>query len=179
MTKSPPFTRSVPLLLSLHWLPVNFGRVFKISLLTCKRLHEKGACTSSLHCFPHHSHPVIMQCDQAKELVCQSLGSRPQARAQEHFYSCCFISLEQPPAVSPFTHFSWYLLGSISKTHLLWLGLSPYWHQHTRWPVDVTELLHRFCCWTPIQLLHATEAGFAHRYWCSRNLIDWLIDWKL
>ena len=39
--KSPPFTRSVPLLRSLHWLPVKFRISFKISLLTCKTLHEK------------------------------------------------------------------------------------------------------------------------------------------
>ena len=33
--KSPPFTHSVPLLRSLHWLPVKFRTVFKISLLIC------------------------------------------------------------------------------------------------------------------------------------------------
>ena len=41
VTKSPPFTRSVPLLRSLHWLPVKFRIFFKISLLTYKTLHEK------------------------------------------------------------------------------------------------------------------------------------------
>ena len=39
VTKSPPFTRSVPLLRSLHWLPVKF----KICLLTYKALHEEQA----------------------------------------------------------------------------------------------------------------------------------------
>ena len=37
VTKSPPFTRSVPLLRSLHWLPVRFRILFKISLLTYKK----------------------------------------------------------------------------------------------------------------------------------------------
>ena len=41
VTKSPPFTHSVPLLCFLHWLPVKFRILLKISLLTCKTLHEK------------------------------------------------------------------------------------------------------------------------------------------
>ena len=41
VTKSPPFTRSVPLLRSLHWLPVKDRVHFKICLLTYKVLHKK------------------------------------------------------------------------------------------------------------------------------------------
>ena len=41
VTKSPPFTRSIPLLRSLHWLPVGFRILFKINLLTDKTLREK------------------------------------------------------------------------------------------------------------------------------------------
>ena len=41
VTKSPPFTRSFPLLRSLHWLPVRFRILFKINLLTYKSLREK------------------------------------------------------------------------------------------------------------------------------------------
>ena len=41
VTKSPPFTSSVPLLCSLHCLPVKFRVLFKISFLTYKTLHEK------------------------------------------------------------------------------------------------------------------------------------------
>ena len=41
VTKSPPFTRSLPLLRSLHWLPVWFRILFKINLLTYKTLSEK------------------------------------------------------------------------------------------------------------------------------------------
>ena len=41
VTKSPPFTRSIPLLRSLHWLPVKFRILFKINLLTYKTLREK------------------------------------------------------------------------------------------------------------------------------------------
>ena len=41
VTKSPPFTRSVPLLRSLHWLPIKYRVHFKIRLLTYKALHEE------------------------------------------------------------------------------------------------------------------------------------------
>ena len=41
VTKSPTFTHSLPLLPSLHWLPVRFRILFKINLLTYKTLREK------------------------------------------------------------------------------------------------------------------------------------------
>ena len=41
VTKSPPFTRSDPLLRSLHWLPLKHRVHFKICLLTYKALHEE------------------------------------------------------------------------------------------------------------------------------------------
>ena len=41
VTKSPPFTRSIPLLRSLHWLPVRFRILFKINLFTYRTLREK------------------------------------------------------------------------------------------------------------------------------------------
>ena len=47
VTRSPPFTRSIPLLRSLRWLPVRFGILYKINLLTYKTLRAKTACLSS------------------------------------------------------------------------------------------------------------------------------------
>ena len=41
VTKSPPLTRSITLLCSLHWLPVRLGILFKINLFTYKTLREK------------------------------------------------------------------------------------------------------------------------------------------
>ena len=41
VTKSLPFTRSAPLLRSLHWLPVKYRVHFKICFLTYKALHEE------------------------------------------------------------------------------------------------------------------------------------------
>ena len=49
VTKSPPFTCSIPQLRSLHWLPVRFRILFKINLLTYKTLCKKTACSSSFH----------------------------------------------------------------------------------------------------------------------------------
>ena len=61
VTKSPPFTRSVPLLHSLHWLPVKYRVHFKICLLTYKALHEEQ---------PVYLHSLI-----AISLPSRSLGS--------------------------------------------------------------------------------------------------------
>ena len=69
----PPFTCSVPLLCSLHCLPVNFRVDFKICLLTYMALREKQPIFTP--CLPHHSHPGHQ--DQTKESICWSLGSRP------------------------------------------------------------------------------------------------------
>ena len=45
------------------------------------------------------------------------------------------------------------------------------------WPVDVTELFPRVCCWTLIRLSH--HWAYLHwGYWCYRSLIDWSIDWS-
>ena len=41
VTKSLPFVHSVPVLRSLHWSPIKFRILFKMSLLTYKTLHEK------------------------------------------------------------------------------------------------------------------------------------------
>ena len=61
VTNSPPFTRSVPLLRSLHWLPVKYRVHFKICLLTYKALHEEQ---------PVYLHSLI-----ATSLLSRQLGS--------------------------------------------------------------------------------------------------------
>ena len=61
VTKSPPFTRSVPLLRSLHWLPVEYRVHFKICLLTDKALREEQ--------------PVYLRSLIATSLPSRSLGS--------------------------------------------------------------------------------------------------------
>ena len=87
-------------------------------------------------CLQFHSHPDHW--DQTKTSICRSLESRPSLM-QEHLFEtttrCLFVQ-------------SFQLLPS---RNILRLPL-PYRHQHTPWPVDVTELLHRFCCLKPIWL---------------------------
>ena len=58
--------------------------------------------------------------------------------------------------------------------HISLMWPFPHRHQHARWPVNVTELLHRIC-WTPIRL-PGHWAWLRPGYWCYRNLMDWLIE---
>ena len=74
VTRSPPFTRSIPLLRALHWLPVRFRILLKINLSTYKTLHEKQTVyvpSMLAALFPSRSLRSKMI------MVCQSLGSRP------------------------------------------------------------------------------------------------------
>ena len=88
VTKSPPFTRSVSLLLSLHWLPAKYRVHFKICLLAYKALHEE--------------HPVYLHSLIATALPSRSLRSNrgitlsiPRIRANTgtRAFSSCANSL--------------------------------------------------------------------------------------
>ena len=57
ITKSPPFTLSLPLLRSLRWLPVWFRILFKINLSTYKTLRGKQHVIFT-PCLPYHFHSV-------------------------------------------------------------------------------------------------------------------------
>ena len=97
--------------------------------------------------------------------------------------------LEQPSAVCPFSCFSCYFQETSEDTSL-WLGLSPVDNSlrdnllmlrtvssillFSTDSADATEMLHWFCCWTPIPLL-CHWALLCRRYWRYRYLIDWLI----
>ena len=102
VTKSPPFTRSVPILRSLHWLPVIFKILFKINLLTYKPTHEKqpvylhSTLAASL---PSHS----LRSNKGISLLVPRVKTNSGARA---FRSCAPFSLEQPATVCPFNRFT-------------------------------------------------------------------------
>ena len=75
VTKPPRFTRSIPLLHSLHWLPVRFRILSKINLLTYKTLCENQ---------PVYFHSMVAVSIPSRSLrsnndnsFFQSLGSRP------------------------------------------------------------------------------------------------------
>ena len=84
VTKSPPFTRSVPLLRSLHWLPVWF-RTLSRSICWPPKPWVKNSLFLFNPCLTHHFHPVHW--DQTMIIVCQSLGSRP-TQVWWAFHSC-------------------------------------------------------------------------------------------
>ena len=73
VTKSPPFTRRVPLLRSLHWLPVKYRVHFKICLLTYRALHkEQPVYLRSLI-----ATSLPSRSPRSEESLCRPLGSRP------------------------------------------------------------------------------------------------------
>ena len=87
------------------------------------------------------------------------------------------FSSEQPTAVS-----SNQLQPSGSDWLINWGSVShlafPHRHQHALWLIDVTQLLHWFCCWSLIGLCRHC-AWLSRGYWDSKSLIgwfDWLID---
>ena len=72
VTMSPPFTRTVPLLRSLHWLPVKFRVDFKICFA------DRQNSVIYTPCLLLHFHHVHW--DQIKESLCLYLESRPMLR---------------------------------------------------------------------------------------------------
>ena len=175
VTKSPPFTCSLPLLRSLHWFPVRFRIVFKINMLTYKPpppLREM-CLFIFIPCLPHQFLPVHW--DQTMIIVCQSLGSRPilvlelftlVPRLFGTTSRCLSVQLFQLlPLRNIWRHIS-----------LIWPF--PHRYRHSPWPVDVTELFPRFYHWTLIWLSRHW-AWLRQGYWHYRSLIDWLIDWLI
>ena len=96
VTKSPPYTRILPL---LRWLPVRFRILFKIKLLTCKTLREKQPVY--FHSMLAASLPSCSwRSNNDNSLSVPRVKTNTGARA---FHPCA--SLEHPPAVCPFSHF--------------------------------------------------------------------------
>ena len=151
VTMSPPFTRSLPLLRSLQWLPVRF----KINLLTYKTLSEKqhvylhSILAASI---PSHS----LRSNNDDSLSVPRVKTNTGARA---FHSCA-PSLWNNLPLSVHSAISVATFKKHPKTHLFDLAF-PHRYRHSPWAVDVTELFPRFCCSTLIRLSRHTEPGFA------------------
>ena len=105
VTKSPPFSRSIPLLRSLHLLPVKFRILFKINLLTYKTLREKQPV------YPHsiRSASISSRSPRSNNDISLSVPRVKTNTGARAFHSSAPISLEQPAAVCPFSQFSCYL----------------------------------------------------------------------
>ena len=183
-------THSIPLLHSLHWLPVSLEYCSR-SISWPTKLCMINSPFIFTPCLSHHCHPIHL--DQTKVLVCSSLGSRP-TQVQElftlvpHLCGTTFRSLSVEP-------FQWLPSRNIWRhISLLWPFLHR--HRHARWDVDVTELFHWFCCWTPRMpngplMLWNCVIDFAveHRIGCRTTepsfagdigtIEIWSIDWSL
>ena len=86
LSKTPPFTRSVPLLRSLHLLPVKFRVDFKICLLTYKTLNEKR---------PVYLHsllatPLPSRSPRSHKGITSSVPRGKTNAGKRSFSSCCW-----------------------------------------------------------------------------------------
>ena len=86
------------------------------------------------------------------------------------FSSSIFLCICHYQAVQPL-HFP--PSGNVSR-HIFLTWPFPHRHRHARWPVDIVELLHRFCCWALIWIMRHW-AWLRRGYWRYRNLVDWLM----
>ena len=135
VTKSPPFTRSVPLLCSFHWPPVKYKVHFKICLLTYKALHEEQ--------------PVYLRSLIATSLPSRSLRSNrgitlsvPRIRTNTgaRAFSSCAPSLWNNLPLSVRSATSVATFRRRLKTYLFDLASSTLRrHRFAQRPVDVTE----------------------------------------
>ena len=172
VTKSPPFTRSVPLLRSLHWLPVKYRVHFEICLLTYKAFHEEQ---------PVHLRSLI-----ATSLPSRSLRSnrgitlsipRIKTNTGARAFSSCSPSLWNNLPLSVRSATSVATFRRRLKTNLFDLAFPPV---DTGVPNCLLMLRnslndfafeHRSGC-------YATEPGYAGGIGAIKIwLIDWSIDW--
>ena len=118
-----------------------------ISVCWTTKLFVKYHLFSFTPCLFHHSHPVSL--DQTKESLCRTLESRP-TQAQRYI-TLAPLPFQTAPTICLFRHLNCNHQ-EMSQNTFVWPGLPPI-DTRARWPVDVKELLHRFCCWTLIRLL--------------------------
>ena len=133
VTKSPPFTRSVPLLHSLHRLPVKYRVHFKICLLTYNALHEEQ--------------PVYLRSVIATSLPSRSLRSNRgitlsipgiKTKTGARAFSSCAPFLWNNFSLSVHSATSVATFRRRLKTYFFDLAF-PRRHQYAQLPVDVTE----------------------------------------
>ena len=108
-------------------------------------------------------------------IVYQSLGSRP-IQVLDLFTPVprLFGTTSRCLSVQPFQLLP---LKNIWR-HISLIWRFPHRYRHSPWPVDVTELFPRLCCWTLIWLSRHW-AWLRRGCWRYKSLIDWLIDWWL
>ena len=163
----------VPLLRSLHWLPVKFRVDFKICLLTYKTLSEKQ--------------PVYVHSLLATPLPSRSLRSnkgitmsvpRVKTNAGKRSFSSCAPSRWNSSPLSVRSSTSVSTFRKCLKTYLFWPGLSPI---DTGMPDDLLTLWNCFIDFAVEHWFgcHTTESGYAGDIGAIEIwLIDWLIEFQ-
>ena len=117
--KSSPFTRSISLLRSLHWLPLRFRILFKINLLTYKTLSEKQ---------PVYLHSMLAASIPSRSLRSNNDNSLSVPRVKTNtgaraFHSCApSLWNNLPLSVCLFRQFICHLQ-EISEDTSLWFSL--------------------------------------------------------
>ena len=167
LVKSPPFTSSLSLLHSLHWLQARLRIVFKINLLTCKTLCEKQ---------PVYLHSLLATSLPSRSLISNNDDSLSVPRVKTNtgarsFHSCA-PSLWNNLPLSVCSVISVATFKKPLKTHLFDLAFSP------DGLLMLRSCFPRFCCWTMIRLSRHW-AWLCRGYWRYRSLIDWLIHWLI
>ena len=145
-------------------LPNSFGIPLLMSDVWCMPSSWKSAL--------HACHITLIPFTEIKQSISLSVPRvKPNACAKAlHFCAPSLWNNCRCLSVQPF---------QLLPPRSIWKHISlawpfPYRHQHARWLVDVTKLFHRFCCWTPIQLLRHW-VWLAWGFWRYKNFIDWLI----
>ena len=161
VTKSPPFTRSAPLLCSLQWLPVKFRILFKISLLTYKTIHEKHPVY--LHYMLAASLPShLLRSNKGISLSVPRVKTNSGARA---FHSCA-PSLWNNLPLSVCSAISVAAFKKNLKTHLFDLAFPPI-------IISTPDDPLLWNCLIDFAVEHRFGLSLACRgYWRYRNLID-------
>ena len=168
VTKSPPFTRSIPLLRSLHWLPVRFRILCMINLLTYKTLREKQLVY--LHSMLAASIPSrSLRSNYDNSLSVPRVKTNTGAGAFHPCALCLFGTTSHCLSVQPV---------QLLPSRNIWRHISFIWpflhrYRHSPWPVDVMELFPRVFCWA-LTWLSCHWAWLRWGYWRYRSLIDWL-----
>ena len=170
--ESPPFTHSVPLLRSLHWLWVKFRILFKITLLANKTLHEKK--------------PVYLHTMLAASIPSRSLRSNKGINLSIRWvkndigasvFQCCAPSLWINLLLSVCSATSVATFRKHLKTPLFDLAFSPQRPAHpmAHWCYGSASSIWLL---NTIWLSHSW-AWLCQGYWRYRNLIDWLNNGRI
>ena len=141
VTKSPTFTHSVPLLRSLHWLPVKYRVNFKICLLIYKALHEEQPvylcfliAISLPSCSLRSNRGITVSIPRIKT----NTGTRAFSSCAPSLWNNLPLSVRSATSVATFRR--------CLKTYLFDLASPiPRRHRCALLPVDVTERLQRLC----------------------------------